>query len=147
MIVQRNNELLPCVFQFLQILAQRVKKLFSSIANKFYPLLLLYLSNSDQRYINECHCLLKQMVYVCNDSPQFLLAILPVVKSAKKGDVIISCIIDYLHFISYYKEAVLLEMKDVVIEILQQVKAKCLKEEKSQVKHLSQKYFSNATNE
>ena len=87
------------------------------------------------------------MVYVCNDSPQFLLAILPVAKSAKKGDVIISCIIDYLHFISYYKEEVLLEIKDVMMEILQQVKSKCLKEEKSQVKYLSQKYdFSSLNN-
>lgn len=86
------------------------------------------------------------MVYVCKDSPKFIYDLLSIVKLSHKGDRIITCTLDYLHFVSFYKKETLLSMKEQVLSILSVIQSNCKETEKSQVTELT-KLFSQVYGE
>lgn len=95
------------------------------------------MSKTQSHYLNKCHCLLKRMVYVCKDSPKFIYDLLSITKPSHKGDRIITCTLDYLHFVSFYKKETLLSMKKQVLSILSIVQSNCKENERDQLAELT----------
>lgn len=102
-IINHQNDLIPIVFEFLEVLLQQTGKDFGGIANNLYSYLLDYLNDPSCFSLQTVHRFLKLCIFKCNCSPRLITELLRVTRTLKASSPLIPCFIEYLHFICSYE--------------------------------------------